>query len=208
VTASAGCFGKIPQRGDFVSSNLPRDFVDAWDEFLREFLAASRTALGEQWLKTYLHGPIWRFIFEPAHLVSTSVTGVLMPSVDRVGRYFPFTVAALSPSVPAARMDDAWFTRAEALSLETLDDAFDPQTLAERVEALGGPETAAETAQQGGALWSTLGSLTLAPMSFRAATLPRSGQCTVLLDGDWQRWQWNVEPLSVPPADEPAASSS
>jgi type VI secretion system protein ImpM len=207
VTASPGCFGKIPQRGDFVSSNLPHSFIDAWDEFLREFLSTSRAALGEQWLETYLHGPIWRFIFEPAHLVSSAVAGVLMPSVDSVGRYFPFTVAALSPSVPESGMDDPWFGRAEELSLETLDDAFDPQTLAQRVEALGVPTATPESPQHGSALWWTLGSHSLAPISFRAPALPRSDQCTVLLDGDWQRWKWDVEPLSAAATDETVAPS-
>jgi len=196
VTNIAGCFGKIPQRGDFVSSNLPRQFVDAWDAFLREFLSSSRTALGDHWLESYLHGPIWRFVFEPAHVFPSSVAGILMPSVDQVGRYFPFTVAAIIPSIPAAGMNDSWFDRAEDLSLETLDDAFDPQTLSERLEALGRPEGYADVRHESGALWRTLGSRTLAPLSFRAFALPRASQCTALLDGDWRRWGWDVELVS------------
>ncbi|HEY4264847.1 MAG TPA: type VI secretion system-associated protein TagF [Micropepsaceae bacterium] len=203
----AGCFGKIPQRGDFVSSNLPRQFIDAWDEFLREFLFASRAAIGDLWLESYLHGPIWRFIFEPAHLVPSAAAGILMPSVDRVGRYFPFTVAVMTPSVPQGGTDDPWFKRAEEFALETLDDAFDPQTLSQRLEALGGPEGFTGTQHQGGAQWSTLGSQTLGPLSFRAAALPRSAQCTVLLDGDWQRWDWRVERISIDAAHAAVASS-
>lgn len=205
MTNIAGCFGKIPQRGDFVSSNLPRQFVDVWDEFLRDFLSSSRTALGDSWLDNYLHGPIWRFIFEPDHLVPSSVAGVMMPSVDRVGRYFPFTLAAIIPTIPAAGMDDPWFAAAEALSLETLDDTFDPQTLSPRLKALGGPEVSSDMHHRGAAVWWTLGSQALEPLSFRAQALPRSAQCAVLLDGDWRRWAWDVEPISIDTGHEAVA---
>ena len=37
--ASAGLFGKLPARGDFVRENLPRDFTDAWDAWWQRGLA-------------------------------------------------------------------------------------------------------------------------------------------------------------------------
>eukprot|EP00659_Diplonema_papillatum_P010016 gene10016-15428_t len=48
-----------------------------------------------------------------------------MPSVDRVGRYFPLTVAALldHDTDPASIIGgpDAWFEQVEELLLSTLD---------------------------------------------------------------------------------------
>jgi type VI secretion system protein ImpM len=41
----------------------------------------------------YLTFPVWRFLLPVGVLGSTAWTGVLMPSVDRVGRYFPLTLA-------------------------------------------------------------------------------------------------------------------
>ena len=96
-----GAFGKMPALGDFFRLNLPRDFVDAWDGWLQEELAGSRASLGEHWLDCYLVGPLWRFALGPGLCETRAYAGVMMPSVDRVGRYFPLTVATpLPPSGP------------------------------------------------------------------------------------------------------------
>ena len=52
--AEVGLFGKLPSRGDFVRRRVADAFVDAWDAWLRECLAASREALGDRWLDIYL----------------------------------------------------------------------------------------------------------------------------------------------------------
>jgi len=57
-----GFFGKIPSLGDFVTRDLPREFLDAWDDWLQRSVAESKTALGDAWLNTYLNSPIWRFV--------------------------------------------------------------------------------------------------------------------------------------------------
>jgi type VI secretion system protein ImpM len=114
-------YGKLPSLGDFASRRLTADFVQHWDLWLAESLQAQRDALGEGWREAYLHSPVWRFVCAPGvlpveHLftdlqgaLSTAPTsvrpkaqttqpqspafmGVLTPSVDRVGRYFPFTL--------------------------------------------------------------------------------------------------------------------
>ena len=57
-----GFFGKLPSHGDFLRRRVSDAFVDAWDAWLRECLAASRAALGERWLDVYLTSPAWRFV--------------------------------------------------------------------------------------------------------------------------------------------------
>ena len=52
-----GLFGKLPSHGDFLRRRASDAFVDAWDAWLRECLAASREALGERWLDVYLTSP-------------------------------------------------------------------------------------------------------------------------------------------------------
>jgi type VI secretion system protein ImpM len=66
-----------------------------------------------------------------------------MPSVDRVGRYFPLTIAALLPAgvdllvVPVAAA--GWFGKAEELARSALADAFDFDAFDAQVAALGVP---------------------------------------------------------------------
>jgi type VI secretion system protein ImpM len=122
----AGFHGKLPVRGDFLTANLPRSFLDPWDEWLQAGVAASREQLGERWLSVYLESPIWRFVLSPGVCGPWPWAGVLMPSVDKVGRYFPLTIADTLPhnSTPIATVTAAasWFERAESLAIQALDD--------------------------------------------------------------------------------------
>jgi type VI secretion system protein ImpM len=83
---TTGFFGKLPGNGDFVHRRLPRSFVDPWDRWIQRGVAASRTQMGETWLDTYLKSPMWRFVLAPGPCGTQGWMGVLMPSVDRVGR--------------------------------------------------------------------------------------------------------------------------
>ncbi len=40
-------YGKLPAKGDFITRNLPRDFIDRWDDWLQSGMHASREALGD-----------------------------------------------------------------------------------------------------------------------------------------------------------------
>lgn len=121
-----GFFGKVPEVGDFVSRRLPQDFIQPWDLWLQSAISCSREQLGQEWLEVYLTSPIWRFAVSAGVAGPDAWAGVLMPSVDRVGRYFPFTVAyRVSKRVnlfSLTREDQAWFESAEALALSALDD--------------------------------------------------------------------------------------
>ena len=135
-----GLFGKLPSRGDFVRRRVADAFVDAWDAWLRECLAASRDALGDRWLDIYLTSPAWRFALSAGTCGPVSVIGLMVPSVDRAGRYFPLTlVANLPPDVDliaAALGSTPFFERAERLMIDTLAidtvdfDRFDEQVVA------------------------------------------------------------------------------
>src|SRR3546814_20850599 len=66
--------------------------------------------------------------------------GVMMPSVDRVGRHFPFAIAAAFLRVEDSADDGGhWFCRAEALLLDALDSPLDLAGFDAAVEALGFP---------------------------------------------------------------------
>jgi type VI secretion system protein ImpM len=123
-----GFYGKLPSHGDFLRRRVSDEFVDAWDAWLRECLAASRLTLGGRWLHVYLTSPAWRFICAPGACGPAPVIGLIAPSVDQVGRYFPLTLVAELPEdvslVTAAANSAGFFESAERLVIETL--AADP----------------------------------------------------------------------------------
>lgn len=140
-----GYHGKIAGLGDFATRRLPRSFVEPWDNWLQNVLSCTREQLGDAWLETYLTSPLWRFALSPGVVGEGAWAGVLMPSVDRVGRYFPFSVVAPLPAgfstLRAADMAAAWFEEAEQIVLGTLDDSFDIADLEEGLRKLGPPVT-------------------------------------------------------------------
>lgn len=89
-----GVFGKLPAHGDFVQRGLPGSFTDTWDEWLQRAVHGSRELVGAPWLDFYLTSPIWRFVLSPGVVDEKAWAGVLVPSVDSVGRYFPVTLCA------------------------------------------------------------------------------------------------------------------
>ncbi|HYE34290.1 type VI secretion system-associated protein TagF [Methylocaldum sp.] len=124
-----GFYGKLPALGDFVSRRLPRHFIDNWDQWLQSAIAASREQLGASWLEVYLTSPIWRFGLGAGVCGVDAWAGILMPSVDKVGRYYPLTLAApvTDPqNVPYLFHEGcAWFEALEKLALSGLEDDFD-----------------------------------------------------------------------------------
>ena len=120
-----GFYGKIPSNGDFVTRQLPRSFVEPWDQWLQESILSSRQQLGDDWLEKYLVGPIWRFAISAGVCDENPWVGVVMPSVDSVGRYFPLTLAV--PVNPNCRLlfiadqEESWFNQLEDIALSALD---------------------------------------------------------------------------------------
>jgi type VI secretion system protein ImpM len=139
-----GWYGKLPTLGDFASRRLDADFIEPWDLWLGEGMAAQREALGDIWLDAYLQSPVWRFVLMPEALPTLAppraLAGVLMPSVDRVGRYFPLTIAVVLPRVPqsAAEMEMllGWLHRVEDLALDALHDDWTIDDLERELEQL------------------------------------------------------------------------
>lgn len=138
-----GFYGKLPMRGDFLSRSLPHEFIAPWDAWLQHAIAASRAQLGEGWLPAYLNAPIWRFVMAAEVCGPAPAMGVLMPSVDRVGRYFPLALVfrPASCDAPMAMLAGAaaWFTALEQVALATLEDAAELETFERDVASLAPP---------------------------------------------------------------------
>lgn len=121
----AGWYGKIACLGDFASRRLPTDFILHWDKWLQDVISGSRGHLGHAWLNAYLTSPVWHFVTFPGVVGEYAWAGVMMPSVDKVGRYFPLTIACALPALPSTEngltLLDSWMERMEGLALSTLD---------------------------------------------------------------------------------------
>lgn len=218
--AAPGFFGKVRSHGDFVGRRLPHDMRAALDAWLQGGLLQSRHDLGAAWQPTWLSSPLWRFMLAPGLCGAQAWAGVMMPSVDRVGRCFPLVLAApfeRAPSLPdCLTRHAAWFVRLEDIALSSLDDDFslevfdaallalegapsahDPAAAAPAsgqptVAALDGgvPPALAFDAMVGASAWWGDGSALVAPCLARCGGLPAPQQFAALLDGGWSMRGW------------------
>lgn len=179
LTAAArlGFAGKLPARGDFVARGLPRGFLDAWDEWLGRVIPGSRAILGAAWLPAWLEAPIWRFALPGGQAGPDAVAGVLLPSVDRAGRHWPLTLAAVLPGQVAAPMPDpAWFAALEAIGLEAVLADTDPDGIESRLPVFA--ESLAETPQG----WWTEGAPRVGAAHLPLGALPGPAAFARMLD--------------------------
>jgi type VI secretion system protein ImpM len=136
-----GFYGKLPARGDFVRGGLPRDFTDRWDAWLAPAIAGSRERMGEDWLPAFLEAPVWRFALSAGLCGGRAALGLMLPSVDRAGRYFPLTFAALYDGGTAPPGDDPlWLDGCETAGRAALEQDAGPEQLGAMLRAPEGAE--------------------------------------------------------------------
>lgn len=120
-----GFFGKIPLTGDFIHRRMNSVFMNRWDEWLKVNILHSQNMLGERWLPIYSQSPMWRFCIAPGVIDDKAYLGIMIPSVDSVGRYFPLTVvqAIEAKAIPFILSTKAnqWFQNIEDLLLDLLE---------------------------------------------------------------------------------------
>ncbi|NSX53726.1 type VI secretion system-associated protein TagF [Parasulfitobacter algicola] len=141
----SGYFGKIPTHGDFVSNYMDRSFITRLDDWLQACIRESQSQLEDGWLDAYLVSPVWRIAFPAKVWGPLPVLAVMMPSVDRVGRYFPLvlTTTLPQPKITAKRLRSAdyWFNQAERLVLSTLEQDFSLPAFDAAAQQLSPPST-------------------------------------------------------------------
>jgi len=147
MTRSAGYHGKIPTQGDFIQRGLPLGFTRAWDRWLMEGIAALKTQRGDGWLDGYRTAPLWRFATPAGAFGEQAMLGVMVASVDRVGRNFPLTLAAEAPpgcSPIAALLAEAeLLERMAAVAQRTISESVRKDALDAAVEEIR-PNAAAQ----------------------------------------------------------------
>jgi type VI secretion system protein ImpM len=201
--ARVGLFGKLPARGDFVRENLPRDFVDAWDTWWQRGLAETQRRSQDEWREAWLEAPVWRFVLPPGLCGATGVLGLWMPSVDRAGRYFPLTIAAIAAADWTAYVGPLmrFLEDAEEAGRDALEQDLSPADLLDRVQGAfmeGDAPDAVPDLNAGQASWWTEGGPRVAARLETGAVLPEGSGFATLIDDSWGQPQ----PLPVAAGSE------
>ena len=204
--AVPGWYGKLSTLGDFAGRRLVVPVQQALDHWLAEVVAGSREQLGDDWLDHYLGSPLQRFVLGPEVLDARWWFGMLMPSCDNVGRYFPLVVLQSREAPPTDRAGlehlGLWWPQAGEAMLETLADEVDVERFDRALAAL--PPWPVPPAGSGAYAvpWPEAG----APAG-HAAVWPLPADCTPadlvrdLAAADWQRrlrgqslwWSWRPQ---------------
>jgi type VI secretion system protein ImpM len=146
MMAGTGFYGKLPAIGDFVQRGLPAAFVERWDRWLQESMLAARATLGPAWLEHYQSAPVWRFLLAPGCIDEHSWIGLMIPSIDRVGRCFPLTLALAHPGALdlVATLEGAarWFAALEQVARGALGPELDLAAFEAQLAGLGAPPLA------------------------------------------------------------------
>ena len=134
--AVPGWFGKLPNVGDFAQRRLPPALVLEWDHWLQDSMAYARGEFGAQWSSVYRVAPILRFWLGPGTLGAQRWAGLVMPSVDRVGRYYPLMFARPSIDLADALAARPWYAALDLTARRVLDPAFTIDALEAELKAL------------------------------------------------------------------------
>lgn len=205
-----GYFGKVSTHGDFVTRRLPDALVAAWDTWLQACIGASRAQLGERWLDHYLTSPVWRFAVAPGVLAPEGLGGVMMPSVDRAGRYFPLMLGATGapPLLDWYHAQEDWFDAMEDLARASLETGFTLAQFDAAFDPVPGPDAApagaavrlplgadidariAAATLHGHTLWWSEGSPRVEASLLLCTGMPQPSAFAAMLDGQWATSGW------------------
>jgi type VI secretion system protein ImpM len=172
-----GFDGKLPSRGDFIGRGLPKSFLTPWQAWVDASLTASRRTLGETWLPAWMEAPIWRFTLPADACGPDAVLGLTLPSVDRAGRHYPLTVAAVFAGIRTPPADTAWLDAVETLALDALALDHPPEALMDSLNAVPEP-----TGAPGEPAWWTTGSPRVPQTHKSTSALPAPETFAGMLD--------------------------
>ena len=178
-----GFDGKLPVRKDFLCLGLPRDFWSPWRAWVDAAVHESQTVLGAEWRPAWMVGPVWHFALPGGVCGPDAVLGLLMPSVDGVGRLYPLTVAVVFPgrrAAPDPEAGDIWLAAAEALARDALANDTEPDALLQALSAIAPAPDAGGMTDAG--IWWTDGSPRVPESRSARSDLPPASLFATMLD--------------------------
>jgi type VI secretion system protein ImpM len=120
-------YGKLAALGDFAQRRAPPHWLERCDPWLSASMEAGQHALGTRWLRAYMTAPVLRYAWAPGVIDAQWWFGLLMPSCDKVGRYFPLLVGQPRERAPVDRIAldhlELWYEHLSQAALQTLDGA-------------------------------------------------------------------------------------
>ncbi len=202
MSGAAGCRvgfdGKLPSRGDFVSFGLPQSFLKPWRTWVDRAVNASQQTLGADWLPAWLEAPVWHFAAAPGVIGPDAILGLMFPSVDRAGRHYPMTIAAVVSGFacrPAGDGVDHWLIEAQSAGLDALMNDSDPAVLAAALAELSNPHP--EPADSLATKWWTAGSPMVSPATLWLPALPRPTEFAALMAGPRQTTSDHIAQMNL-----------
>ncbi|MBS0447974.1 MAG: type VI secretion system-associated protein TagF [Proteobacteria bacterium] len=127
MTEAPAWHGKVTAAGDFVSRRMPEALLARCDAWLSGVMSSGQARHGDRWRQSYLTAPVLRFAWAPGVHGEAWWFGVLMPSCDSVGRYFPLLVIQQRDRPPRGREAlehlERWFDHLADAALHTLQEA-------------------------------------------------------------------------------------
>jgi len=175
----SGFDGKLPSRGDFVSRGLPRSFLTPWRAWIDAALSASRTQLGDAWIAAWLEAPVWRFALPGGTCGPDAVLGLMMPSVDSVGRHYPLTLAATFAARTAVPAALEWLDEIEIFGRDAIAHDFTPDDL---MRLFGVMRDLLTTETWDAAQWWTAGSPRVPSTRLNVAAFPPPADFASMID--------------------------
>ncbi|WP_220093254.1 type VI secretion system-associated protein TagF [Swingsia samuiensis] len=92
----SGYWGKLPAHGDFLRAGFPENVLMQFDRWVSNQLREAKERHGERFEEIWHGAPSWNFIIRAGMLdPKYAITGIWMPSIDAVGRCFPFVFAIM-----------------------------------------------------------------------------------------------------------------
>lgn len=135
-TRNMAWFGKLPCVGDFCSHNLGAQLLGEMDDWLSTAMKRGVNAHGAAWTQAYfenpMHGFVWGRNTLPA-LQDGVVIGVIMPSVDKAGRAFPFVLLeqidwGVGIELSCTALEN-WFSHAHTVCADALNHEWSLEKL-------------------------------------------------------------------------------
>lgn len=159
-----GYYGKLPSRGDFIGAGLSAPVVNAWDLWIGARLLDSRAAFEAEWTGVWLVAPVWHCALPGGQCGPRPLSGLMLPSIDKVGRYFPLLLA-----VEGGTLDPATRTLLEQVARDALEQDWSPDRLTDALAII--PEPVGALAPDR-AEWWTDGGPYVPPTRFETGGLP------------------------------------
>ncbi|MEO1043590.1 MAG: type VI secretion system-associated protein TagF [Pseudomonadota bacterium] len=119
---SLGYFGKLPDRGDFVSKGVKPSLESAMHRLGSSLIVSGQERYGARFADLFAQMPLYALSAASSSLTLETFAGLFGPSTDSVGRLFPLFVLMEEPgpwqetsqemlSIAAKIVDDAAFEK-------------------------------------------------------------------------------------------------